>query len=431
MLANSSPINDVPINDVNNPEEILVCTLVDCVPPTTATLGDALAANAFDPGVTLGDLRAHIAPENFPFTLGDIGAWSDLTIGDLVASLPDGANITLADVLVLLLGPELFGWEQLDLDSIALQRFATGGSVAGFNADFQLTSPTTTGPFPSTILVELPAGFLYQPGSSVLKQLAPVGPDMPLADPVVSGQSLTYSFSAVVGTSYRIELDALPSITLGPGAADGAVTPLGGTPAGSAPADVSVGDTFEPNPSSSPHPLAPDSFYLSYITSKDDIDFHSFTVPSAGSRVTFTLSHVPAGADYDLVVYGPSGLQLRPEIPGTPLLDGPPLEDRRRHAHARDRRATARDARRHRACRTCRCSASPPSAGRRTTPCSCSPAASRASTPSRCRASTTPPARSRTCSAPRSSPRACRRRAFHASSRTPASRACCPRCRRT
>jgi CSLREA domain-containing protein len=325
VLANGSPINDVPINDVANPAAILNCALVDCA---TATLGDALAARAFLAGITLGDLRAQIAPENFPYTLGDIGAWAGLTIGDLIASLPPGANITLADVLVLLLGPELFGWEQLDVDSIALQRFATGGTLAGFNGDFQLTSGTTTGAFPNTVVLELPEGFLYEPGSSVLRQLSPAGPDTPLADPAVSGRSLTYQLNTVIGTAYRIELNARPSLTLGPAAADATATPLGGATAGSPLANIYVGDTFEPNPSSAPHPIEADSFYLSYITSKDDLDFYSFPVPEAGSRVTFTLSHVPAGADYDLVVYGPPGAQLRPEIPGTPPLDGPPLEDR-------------------------------------------------------------------------------------------------------
>ena len=69
-----------------------------------------------------------------------------------------------------------------------------------------------------------------------------------------------------------------------------------------------------------------DSFYLSYLTAKSDVDYYKFPVPAAGSRVTFHLSHLPA--DYDLVVYGPAGSGTpRPPQSTTPPIDGQPLAD--------------------------------------------------------------------------------------------------------
>ena len=93
------------------------------------------------------------------------------------------------------------------------------------------------------------------------------------------------------------------------------------------PTNVTVGDTFEPNDTpATAKPIDANSFYLSYITGNSDVDYYTFPVPAAGTRVTFNLSHLPA--DYDLVVYGPAGAQqLRPPQPTTPPIDGAPLAD--------------------------------------------------------------------------------------------------------
>ena len=91
---------------------------------------------------------------------------------------------------------------------------------------------------------------------------------------------------------------------------------------------MTVTDTFEANndPAGPLTALQTSSFYLSYVTGADDVDFYSYPVPAvAGTRVTFRLSHLEF--DGDLVVYGPSGQMLRDERPGTEPLDGQPLDD--------------------------------------------------------------------------------------------------------
>ena len=91
---------------------------------------------------------------------------------------------------------------------------------------------------------------------------------------------------------------------------------------------MTVTDTFEANndPAGPLTGLATSSFYLSYVTGADDVDFFSYPVPAvAGTRVTFNLSHLEF--DADLVVYGPYGQMLRDERPGTEPLDGQPLDD--------------------------------------------------------------------------------------------------------
>ncbi len=91
---------------------------------------------------------------------------------------------------------------------------------------------------------------------------------------------------------------------------------------------MTVTDTFEANndPAGPLTALQTSSFYLSYVTGADDVDFFSYPVPTvAGTRVTFSLSHLEF--DGDLVVYGPNGQVLRDERPGTEPLDGQPLDD--------------------------------------------------------------------------------------------------------
>ena len=148
-------------------------------------------------------------------------------------------------------------------------------------------------------------------------------------DPTVgSDGTLTWSVSPLVGTNYRITFSTSPSLTLGPSPASASLVPTGSPTASTpAPTQVNVGDTFEPNDTpATAKPIDTSSFYLSYITSKTDVDYYTFPVPAAGTRVTFNLSHLPA--DYDLVVYGPAGAQqLRPQQPTTPPLDGAPLAD--------------------------------------------------------------------------------------------------------
>ena len=252
----------------------------------------------------------------------------------LVNSLPPSNTATYADVLALLLNADTIGWETLDLNATRVQNFATGGSTLGYQADFHLdpNGGPSGSPVATNVKVTIPGGFLYQPRSTQL--LVDNGSGfVPAAtqpgDPTVANDgTLTWAVTPLVGTNYRITFTTRPSLTLGPSAASAAVLPTGSPTATTpTPTDVSVGDTFEPNDTpATAKAIDANSFYLSYITGKSDVDYYTFPVPAAGTRVTFNLSHLPA--DYDLVVYGPAGAQqLRPPQPTTPPIDGAPLAD--------------------------------------------------------------------------------------------------------
>ena len=178
-------------------------------------------------------------------------------------------------------------------------------------------------------MVTLPEGFAYVAGSAALDDLATPAPPVPVGNPSIAGDDLSWTLPLTVGPTFRLTFDARPRSTLGPALASVEADPAGGPlAAGPAPATVTVTDTFEANndPSGPLTGLATSSFYLSYITGADDVDFYSFPVPSTpGTRVTFNLSHLEF--DADLVVYGPNGQVLRDERAGTEPLDGQPLDD--------------------------------------------------------------------------------------------------------
>ena len=305
------PLADIPLADI---QALFGCTTA-C--PASGTLGSNIAL--LDPAATLGDLLEAIdglAP----------AALRGTTIGQLLGDLPPSSNETLGGLLLLVLGRGAeASWERLDLVASQVQRYATTGGTTVYQASFEL-SPGS-GPFGVDVTVTVPPGFLYVPGSAVLKQIAPAGPDTPLPNPSIAGRELTWTVVAQIGTQYRIDFTTLAGLGLGAQDATVEATPAGGTTAaGTAPIAVDVGDTFEPNGLGSPQQVAEDSFYLSYITSDDDVDVWRFPVPATpDTRVTIRLSHLPA--DYDLVVYGPPGAPLRPSIATTPRLDTPPVVD--------------------------------------------------------------------------------------------------------
>jgi CSLREA domain-containing protein len=332
-LANS-PVGSIPVGSipVGSIHTVFNCTTA-C--PTTGPLRNYVAQ--LQPSLTLEQLLRNTAAGTFDnITFADVIAWTnpqtlhDYTITDLINSLPPNSGITYADLLALLLDPASLGWETLDLQTTRVQNFSTGGSTLGYHAAFSLT-PSAGSPGGAArgarLRITLPAGFVYVPGTSDLKKngisVAPPG------DPtVLSDGTLQWSVTVNVGSAYRLDFTTRPGLTLGPAAATARIIPIGGVGVNAAtPAIVTVGDTFETNDSpATARPVAANTFYLSYLTSKTDVDYYTLPVPPAGSHVTFHLSHLPA--DYDLVVYGPAGAsQIRPPSATTPPIDGQPLAD--------------------------------------------------------------------------------------------------------
>ena len=152
------------------------------------------------------------------------------------------------------------------------------------------------------------------PGAATPLEFIPAGPTPG------GGTQFKLRTQLPVGGDLQFNFEVRPGTTLGGARPTLSVAAGNGTPE-AATTLVDVQETFEPNddPASAPV-IAPGTLYLSYLTSAADTDFFRVNVPSTGgTRSTIRLSHLPE--DYDLVVYGPQGVQ--PLVaPG----DAPPLE---------------------------------------------------------------------------------------------------------
>ena len=293
------PIADIPIADIDSPQSFVNCGVINCV---TGRLYDAF---------TFGT-----APPNSAFVAG-------ATLGDLLLALPEPNDVTLADVLVLLFSSTAaIGWEQIDLGTAGLQAAAGGTNGIDWRADVPVTGPGTIA------TITLPNGSIFDP--SVTPQVSFSGGvpiDLP-APEIASTQAgpvtLKWLLVGGIGTVARITFQTFPPFRVGPQSGTAART-AGGPAATSAPAPISVTDTFEPNGADSAEPVSPDSLYVSYITQADDLDYYALPTPPVGSTIRVYLSHLQA--DYDLAVYAPADAQLRPEVAGTEPLDSPPLGD--------------------------------------------------------------------------------------------------------
>jgi thermolysin len=81
---------------------------------------------------------------------------------------------------------------------------------------------------------------------------------------------------------------------------------------------TSAGMTYEPNDDESQAygPLASGTSYYAYIQSSGDVDIYYFT--TSGGNTSVTLSSLPAGTDYDLVLYDQNGIpEAQSENSGT------------------------------------------------------------------------------------------------------------------
>src|SRR5262249_17511289 len=201
----------------------------------TARLGQAFAAGAIKPGVTLRDLLVADGgpPDAFAgITVGDLHFWGNVTLKGLVDSFPDG-KITLGDYFLLVLrsptAQQGLAWERLSLAGSNLPGLAADAQTVPYRARFDVRPGPqgATGFTPVELDVTLPAGFLYVPGTSTIVQTPDTCPSEgapSLADPSVTGpaagpQKLSWTVQAVVGHTYSVCFDAHPGITLGPQAA--------------------------------------------------------------------------------------------------------------------------------------------------------------------------------------------------------------------
>jgi hypothetical protein len=76
--------------------------------------------------------------------------------------------------------------------------------------------------------------------------------------------------------------------------------------------EASGNDAAEPNDTVAQAygPLSPGVAFQSYISHENDVDFFKLTVPSAGVRLSATMTSIPYGCDYDLALYNAAGQKV-------------------------------------------------------------------------------------------------------------------------
>lgn len=338
----ASLISRILISRIANVNAVVDCNLVDCA---NGTLGDAGDAGAILPNATLENLGAEIEA----FVLGDLGGYGDATVQDILAALgasPENltyflsffygdqqlqdifaalGDATLGQILLSLLIPPDYPWEDLPLDEVNIVDYADG-NVLTYTAAFDYV-----GQHPATgakLRVTLPAGFRYVAGTSALTIDNAGNVSTPaVADGVQTGAEVVWEIGELQpGDHVTLVFGAHPGLRLGVYRAAVAVNADWVAEESAADqAPVEVVENFEPNDDPATAPvIGRDTLYISHISSKSDRDF--FRVPATivpGSRLEVFLSN--QHTDGDIILYRPDSDELR-QSTGLPLLSQP-LDD--------------------------------------------------------------------------------------------------------
>ena len=297
-LANSSltylPVNDIDLSLTSLGQTATTrlttpATFVSCTPSTSATcdtLADAQGARAIQqpPGATLGALLT-----NSPAAVGQ------LTLSNLLPGLVSRPNLPV---------------ESLPTSALVAGSPLPASGAAQYGIDFDLgcgaaaslvVAPALPAEFrvvPSAVTMTVGTG---APAASVPVTVSPDGSIRP-----------SHSFTCAGTQHVSVHLGAEASSVLGATTAGVTVSVSGATLSVSNQAPVQVVDNFEPNgTAATATPAAYDTVYLGHIAHPGDLDYFSLPPPAAGSVLTVTLSHLPAGADDDLLLYGPATSVLR------------------------------------------------------------------------------------------------------------------------
>jgi streptogramin lyase len=302
IAITSTPLSGIPLSGI--PVGVVDCTKVNC----TGTLGDAYRANAFVPGATLGQLGALL---------------NNITIGELVAGL-----VPIGDL----------SWEKFAIDGV--QDFAPV-TPAGlhYHVNFDVTCPGETS-VNLGIQAVLPQGFRYMPNSSTFSvgtAAAQAAPDPSGAPGPLTDTPSTLSWNSfpstvcgpgIASTHVALNFQSQPGLDLGQWTSSATVrTP--GPLAATNQAPVQVTENLEPNDTPTTGLIIqPDQLVIAHIADAGAVDFFRLLIPAQkGTRLTFLLSHIPFGADFDLVIGKPTpaSLQSNP-LSGIPL-SGIPFAD--------------------------------------------------------------------------------------------------------
>ena len=297
IATQASPISAIPISAIAS---LLDCGAhADLCADPDATLGDAIQAAAFLDTATIQSLI-------------DLGVLHDLTLGDLLLVLIPDASVP---------------WEEIDLDE---GRLPDAAEPKQPTFDYIVTL-TVDGDFDAAVSLKLspPPGFLFAkdrlPGSAsidgTLLELSPVevlaedaAADLLKGDLIVDlgilsrgVYSVRLAFRAGVVLGGVDDYIAFASATGVPSAGPDATA--GPASAGIRVIEAGTDGTGGGDPAADVHALSNGVLYVGHIASADDVDLYGFEIGTdddlIGSSAQILLSDVPDGADFDLVLYGP------------------------------------------------------------------------------------------------------------------------------
>ncbi len=227
------------------------------------------------------------------------------TLGALLSDSPTAVgSLTLSDLLVAAIARQ-----NLPLENVPTEKIVAGSpmptSGAAYRIAFSLTCGQTAG---LSVAPALPAGFRVIPAT--VRATLGTSTDIPVD---VSSGGLVTPKNAVTCTGvqpFAVDLQAEPSTILGPTTAGATAAVSTGSVSVTGAAPVLVTKNFIVDNKADPaNPATINTLYAGHVAKPGDLDYFSVGGLPAGTDLTFTLSHLPG--DYDLLVYGSAGPQLR------------------------------------------------------------------------------------------------------------------------
>ena len=296
----ASRIGAILIRTLSNPNAVVDCARISCTGTATLANAAALSPSAIRPSARLSDLA------------GALG------------------QITINDVILGMLPRSALDWEKQPI--AGLQRFAPAASPLQYRLTFTLDCTRASG---LTINVKLPTGSLVLPGTS--RFAYGLGPLLTGVDPTTAGATgATWAAlpgqpcaGAVATQNVRLDFAALPGFQLGEATASVKVTAGGTIATADDQAPLLVTQNWEANDEpAGAQTVAPDQLVIGHIASSGDRELFRVPVPTVrGTRTTFYLSHIPAGADYDLAIEQPQVASLQSNPVDSIPVDSIPIED--------------------------------------------------------------------------------------------------------
>jgi hypothetical protein len=250
--------------------------------------------------------------------------WGDIVGSAGTEPIPSAASFTVADVIGGFTGVTLGEFlraaqpitdqrtEEIDLSAIDLADYATGTSVS-FDVDVRVTGGNR--PQSARIVVNLPDGARYVPGSAGLEDFELEEDELAELEPATFGNSLVWQIANLLpDTTYTLRFDTRSSERLGTLATAASAQLASVDLFALDSTSVEYREALEPNDTpvqaDDKDPILTDQIVLSQISSATDVDIFSFQVTEAGQRIGAVLWNLPA--DYDLTIIGPGTEPLAP-----------------------------------------------------------------------------------------------------------------------